>query len=68
MIIISCFETYFKVSDSIIASHLIQLDQYEISFSNAIESTWLIVGVVILIIAEIFNMGIKMKEDQDLTV
>ncbi len=39
-----------------------------ISISTVIFSHWLLGGLLILLIAQIFNYGIKIKEEQDLTV
>ena len=36
--------------------------------SGQIISPWIIVGLIIILIAEVFRQGLKMKEEQDLTI
>jgi hypothetical protein len=36
--------------------------------SGEIISPWMIVGVIVLLISEVFRQGLKMKEEQDLTI
>lgn len=41
---------------------------YELSLSDMLDTTILVVGLCSLIVGEIFAIGLKMKEEQDLTI
>lgn len=41
---------------------------YELDFSDMVNTTTLVLGISTLIVAEVFAIGLKMKEEQDLTI
>lgn len=41
---------------------------YELSFSDMVERTTLVLGICSLIVGEVFAIGLHMKEEQDLTI
>lgn len=44
------------------------LESYELILSDSVKVTNLLLGLISLIVAEIFAIGLKMKEEQDLTI
>lgn len=44
------------------------LKAYELTLSDAVKVTNLLLGLIALIVAEVFAIGLKMKEEQDLTI
>ena len=44
------------------------LEHYELELPDTVSSTTLMLGLVTLIVAEVFAIGLKMKEEQDLTI
>ncbi|NDW13077.1 DUF2975 domain-containing protein [Bacteroides sp. 214] len=47
---------------------VLSIKGYMLDFSELITTTSLILGIASLIIAEVFAVGLKMKEDQELTI
>lgn len=41
---------------------------YELGISDMVSTTMLVLGLSALIVAEVFAIGLKMKEEQDLTI
>ena len=41
---------------------------YELDLSDMVNTTTLVLGISTLIVAEVFAIGLKMKEEQDLTI
>lgn len=41
---------------------------YELHLSDTVNTTTLVLGISTLIVAEVFAIGLKMKEEQDLTI
>lgn len=44
------------------------LEAYDLTLSDSVKVTNLLLGLISLIVAEIFAIGLKMKEEQDLTI
>ena len=44
------------------------LESYELILSDSVKVTNLLLGLISLIVAEVFAIGLKMKEEQDLTI
>ena len=44
------------------------LHGYELSLSELVSTTTLVLGLCSLIVGEVFAIGLKMKEEQDLTI
>jgi len=44
------------------------LEAYDLTLSDSVKVTNLLLGLIALIVAEIFAIGLKMKEEQDLTI
>ena len=51
-----------------IASQVLQLNGCEFSYTFAFSDATLILGFISLLVAEVFAIGLKMKEEQDLTI
>lgn len=49
-------------------SEAFAVDGYELSLSAAIDITLLVLGLCALIVGEVFAIGLKMKEEQELTI
>lgn len=50
------------------ANRLIQLEGYRLNFWGNFESMDLILGLIALLVARIFAIGLQMKEEQELTI
>ena len=50
------------------ASQVLQLNGCEFSYTFAFSDATLILGFISLLVAEVFAIGLKMKEEQDLTI
>ena len=46
----------------------ISIPNYTIDWSNILQVTNLVIGLVALLVAEIFSIGLKLQEEQDLTI
>ena len=44
------------------------LESYDLILSDSVKITNLLLGLIALIVAEVFAIGLKMKEEQDLTI
>ena len=44
------------------------LEHYALDLPDTVNITTLMLGLVALIVAEVFAIGLKMKEEQDLTI
>ncbi len=44
------------------------MESYELILSDSVKVTNLLLGLIALIVAEVFAIGLKMKEEQDLTI
>ncbi len=44
------------------------LESYDLILSDSVKATNLLLGLIALIVAEVFAIGLKMKEEQDLTI
>lgn len=49
-------------------SEVFSLKGYDLSFSKIVDITMLVLGLSSLIVGEVFAIGLKMKEEQDLTI
>lgn len=47
---------------------LVRIPGYDLDWNTAIQTTNLILGLATLLIAEIFAIGLRLKEEQDLTI
>ena len=54
---------YFIGIDTVFSLH-----GYELSLSELVSTTTLVLGLCSLIVGEVFAIGLKMKEEQDLTI
>lgn len=43
-------------------------DNYSLYMTDMVKITSLVLGITAFIVAEVFAIGLKMKEDQDLTI
>ncbi|OAV74801.1 hypothetical protein Barb7_01643 [Bacteroidales bacterium Barb7] len=60
--------TAFEFHHHLIAVDLIKVSGYKIIAGDVFDATTLIFGLITLLIAEIFSAGLRLKEEQDLTV
>lgn len=56
------------IEANLYVNHLLKLKGYSVYFSEMVSVTSLLLGVLAYIIAEVFAIGIKMKEEQELTI
>ncbi len=56
-----CYDTY-------IAQQVFSLEGYVVDYSSAVNITSIIFGLFSLVMAEAFAIGLKMKEEQELTI
>lgn len=68
LLTIFVFLVFFAFISTITAQKLVELADYKIIFTVQEEYTFLIIGLLILLFAEILKISHKMKEEQDLTV
>ncbi|MDO5665714.1 MAG: DUF2975 domain-containing protein [Bacteroidia bacterium] len=47
---------------------LFEFENYKIVFSNDAQFIWVVIGIVVLLFAEILSRGNKLKEEQELTI
>lgn len=59
------FKAFLTVYD---VEKVFSLANYSLSLTDMLSTTLLVVGLASLIIAEVFAIGLKMKEEQDLTI
>lgn len=62
------FSFLFAYVDYRMISALIDFEDYELTFNGVSFLLYLMAGVFALLGAEIFNIGLQMKEEQDLTI
>lgn len=55
--------SYFRSVGNVFSVH-----GYELHLSDTVNTTTLVLGISTLIVAEVFAIGLKMKEEQDLTI
>ena len=67
LISIYLLQWLFSIGDWYSISQRIELENYQINFNNA-SGELLILGLVTLMLGEVLNHTLKMKEDQDLTI
>ncbi|OAV66355.1 hypothetical protein Barb6XT_01978 [Bacteroidales bacterium Barb6XT] len=60
--------TAWECHHHLIAVDLIKVSGYKIVAGDVFDATTLIFGLITLLIAEIFSAGLRLKEEQDLTV
>lgn len=60
--------TVIQYINIFMAKYMVDLVQYEFSYSRVIDFNALIMGVVILIMNEVLRIAIEIKEEQDLTI
>lgn len=68
MLIAFASNVLFSYFDEHAAMQSIDIPGYTLHTPNTWDPTWLIMGLSILLIAEIFAMGLRLQEDQDLTI
>lgn len=56
------------IETSFTVSNLLQLKGYDLYFTDLVSVTSLLLGVLAYVVAEVFAIGIKMKEEQELTI
>ena len=61
-------ETMEAMIDTFQASQFIHFSHYQILYSQTIETSTIVCGLVTLLLAEAFAIGLKMKEDAELTI
>lgn len=62
------FSFLFAYVDYRTISSLVDFENYELTFNGVSSLLYLMAGVFALLGAEIFNIGLQMKEEQDLTI
>jgi len=67
-IIIGLLETFINISNTIMATKVVELKFYNISYSHTIEWTAIIIGLIILVFTEILKISTTIKQEQDLTI
>lgn len=67
IVIFSIVDIIYVVNETLISKSLIELNNYNIVMGHP-EYIMLILGLVILILAEILKVSLKIKEEQDLTI
>lgn len=65
---IGILETILQSINVIMVREAVQLMHYDFSFSRVIDFSPLLMGLIILIMNEILRIGVKMKEENDLTI
>ncbi len=63
LLIIKIFLHSYLGIDTVFSLH-----GYELSLSELVSTTTLVLGLCSLIVGEVFAIGLKMKEEQDLTI
>ncbi|MDH6305954.1 hypothetical protein M2459_002965 [Parabacteroides sp. PF5-5] len=63
--LVNAIMEYFYVQS---LKEIIEFDNYKISGINIIHTLSLVLGLVSLLVAEIFAIGLKLKEEQELTI
>lgn len=67
IVIFSIVDIIYVVNETLISRSLVELSNYNIVMGQP-EYMMLVLGLVILILAEILKVSLKMKEEQDLTI
>jgi ssDNA-specific exonuclease RecJ len=67
-IIIGLLDTFTSIYTTITASKIVELKFYRLSFSDAIDWTTIIIGLIILVFTEILRVSTNIKQEQDLTI
>lgn len=67
MISFSVIEIISTINETYILRHIVKLENYQIVMGQQ-DYMMLVLGLVILILAEILKVSLKMKEEQDLTI
>lgn len=62
VIFLSAYFTFREVGE------VFSVPGYKLSFSDMVNTTTLVLGISTLIVAEVFAIGLRMKEEQDLTI
>jgi len=60
-------EAMNSIYDSYIASSLIKISDYSI-IMGSFNTSYLVISMVTFILAEIFAVGLRLKEEQELTI
>ncbi|MGI6815120.1 DUF2975 domain-containing protein [Bacteroides sp. KG123] len=68
LILSFCCSLASRYLDLISIREVFSLSGYELSLSEAMNSTLPVLGLCALIVGEVFAIGLKMKEEQDLTI
>lgn len=70
MLIIGVFAVKWLVGlgGSYVTSQIFVLDGYAIDWFRSFDSVLLVLGVLSLIVAEVFAMGLKQREELELTI
>ncbi len=68
LVAVGLLGTVFQTINILLAKGMVELTNYEFTFSKAVDFNPIIMGVVILIMNEILRIGIEIKEEQDLTI
>lgn len=67
LILFSIIDIIYTINNTMILSEIIKIENYEIVMGQP-DYMMLVLGLVILILAEILKMSLKIKEEQDLTI
>lgn len=68
MLIYSILTTVNQIIDASIAAGQVSFKGYSFDYSSCIEFSSILLGIVTLIVAEIFAVGLKLQEEQELTI
>lgn len=67
LVLFSIIEIFYTINETMILQNIINVENYEIVMGQP-DYMMLVLGLVILILAEILKMSLKIKEEQDLTI
>ncbi|MDR1706465.1 DUF2975 domain-containing protein [Dysgonomonas sp.] len=67
LILFSIIDIIYTINNTMILSEIMKIENYEIVMGQP-DYMMLVLGLVILILAEILKMSLKIKEEQDLTI
>ena len=67
-VVMGVLSTIYQLVRIYVASHAIELSNFEITYSKVIDWNNIIVGLIILLMTEILRMATSMKREQELTI
>ena len=67
-VVMGVLSTIYQLVRIYVASHAIELSNFEITYSKMIDWDNIILGLIILLMTEILRMATGMKREQELTI